>query len=51
MLIQLARTAEAPDQEGLIARAEAVAAIAAAHADDVDARGRFPREALSALKA
>ena len=51
MLIQLARTADAPDRQSLIARAEAVAAIAAVHADDVDARGRFPREALSALKA
>lgn len=35
----------------LAARAARVAAIAASHADDVDAEGRFPVEAVSALRA
>ena len=35
----------------LTARAQAVAVIAATYAEDVDARGRFPREALMALKS
>ena len=33
----------------LIERAERVAAVAAAHADDVDVKGRFPREAVDAM--
>ena len=33
------------------ARAAEVAAVAAAHADDVDRQGRFPSESLDALKA
>ncbi len=37
--------------EGTAARAARAAAIAAQHADDVDARGRFPQEAMDALKA
>ena len=36
---------------GLAERAARVAAIAAAHADDVDAKGRFPREAVDAMIA
>jgi acyl-CoA dehydrogenase len=51
MLIQLAQAVQTPSAADLITRAEAVAKIAAEHADDVDAQGRFPREALSALKA
>ena len=51
MLIQLAQTTEIERKSDLAARAEAAATVAAAYADDVDARGRFPREALSALKA
>ena len=52
MLIQLAKPipSAAPPRD-LIARAEAVATVAAAYADEVDALGRFPREAVSALKA
>lgn len=33
------------------ARAERVAAVAARHADAVDREGRFPEEAVAALKA
>ena len=33
----------------LVERAERVSAIAAAHADDVDVKGRFPREAVDAM--
>ena len=51
MLVQLARAAEADQNVDLTARAEVAAVVAAAYADDVDAHGRFPREALSALKA
>lgn len=36
---------------GYTERAERVAAVAAAHADDVDAKGRFPREAVDAMIA
>ena len=36
---------------GLAERAERVRAVAAAHADDVDAKGRFPREAVDAMIA
>ena len=36
---------------GLVERAERVAAVAAAHADDVDVKGRFPREAVDAMIA
>lgn len=36
---------------GLAERAERVCAVAAAHADDVDAKGRFPREAVDAMIA
>ena len=32
-------------------RAKRVAAVAAAHADDIDAKGRFPREAVDAMIA
>ena len=35
----------------LAERAKRVAAVAAAHADDVDAKGRFPREAVDAMIA
>ncbi|PTW62726.1 acyl-CoA dehydrogenase [Breoghania corrubedonensis] len=35
----------------LVERARRVAKIAASHADDVDARGRFPEEAIAAMKA
>ena len=35
----------------LAERAQRVAAVAAAHADDVDAKGRFPREAVDAMIA
>ena len=51
MLVQLAQTAPIPTDDDLAVRADTVAAIAAGHAGDVDRRGRFPREALSALKA
>jgi acyl-CoA dehydrogenase len=37
--------------KGLAERAERVSAVAAAHADDVDARARFPREAVDAMIA
>ena len=37
--------------EGALARAERAAAIAASHADAVDADARFPEEAIAALKA
>ena len=37
--------------KGLAERAERVCAVAAAHADDVDARARFPREAVDAMIA
>ena len=30
-------------------RAQRVSAVAAVHADDVDAKGRFPREAVDAM--
>ncbi len=40
----------APMDEALSARAGKVAAIAAKHADDVDAAGRFPHEAVAALR-
>ncbi len=51
MLIQLTQAAALSAPQDLIARAEQVARVAAEHAEDVDARGRFPREALAALKA
>ena len=35
----------------LTERAERVSAVAAAHADDVDAKGRFPRDAVDAMIA
>lgn len=35
----------------LVERARRVAAVAAKHADDVDIKGRFPREAVDAMKA
>lgn len=41
----------APQAESLCDRAQRVAAIAARHADDVDHAGRFPREAVEAMKA
>jgi acyl-CoA dehydrogenase len=41
----------APAAEPFMARAERVATIAAAHADAVDAAGRFPEEAIDALRA
>jgi acyl-CoA dehydrogenase len=44
--LKTASMAEAP-----LARAERAAEIAAAHAGDVDARARFPEEAVAALKA
>lgn len=34
----------------LVERARRVAAVAARHADDVDAKGRFPREAVDAMR-
>lgn len=37
--------------KGLAERVERVSAVAAAHADDVDAKGRFPREAVEAMIA
>ena len=37
--------------EALLTRAERAAEIAASHAADVDARARFPEEAIAALKA
>ena len=40
-----------PVRNTLASRAARVAAIAAAHADDVDAASRFPQEALDAAKA
>ncbi|NTF08865.1 acyl-CoA/acyl-ACP dehydrogenase [Agrobacterium rubi] len=40
-----------PPDATLIARASRVAAIAARHADDVDAAARFPTEAIDALRA
>ena len=55
MLIQLTRTADfVPNDlvvQGLMDRAEQVARVAAEQAEDVDVRGRFPREAMAALKA
>ncbi len=36
---------------GLAERAARVAAVAAVHADDVDANGRFPKEAIDAMRA
>lgn len=44
------KTAPAPT-ETVLARAERVAAIAAAHADAVDKEARFPEEAIAAIKA
>ena len=38
-------------EESFAARAARVAEIAAKHADTVDAEGRFPREAVDAMKA
>ena len=38
-----------PTLQSLVARSVEAAAIAAAHADDVDAKGRFPAEAIQAL--
>jgi acyl-CoA dehydrogenase len=38
-------------ENSLTARAQRVAAIAASHADDVDMEGRFPREAVDAMRA
>jgi acyl-CoA dehydrogenase len=35
----------------LAERAQRVAAVAKAHADDVDAKGRFPRETIDAMRA
>ncbi len=43
--------ATAPMEADLTARAQAVAAIAAAHAVEVDEQGRFPHEAIAAAKA
>src|ERR1700761_22630 len=40
-----------PVAESCLVRADRVAAIAANHADAVDAAGRFPEEAIEALKA
>ena len=40
-----------PVADSFLARAERVAAIAAQHADAVDAAGRFPEEAVEALRA
>lgn len=40
----------APQDETLSARAGRVATIAAKHADDVDVTGRFPQEAVDALR-
>ena len=40
-----------PVRDTLASRAARVAAIAAAHADDVDAASRFPQEALDAARA
>lgn len=40
----------APQDETLSARAGRVAAIAAKHADEVDVTGRFPQEAVDALR-
>jgi acyl-CoA dehydrogenase len=40
-----------PVAEPFLARAERVATVAAAHADAVDAAGRFPDEAIDALRA
>ena len=37
--------------EGLVARAQKVAAVAAAHADAVDAEARFPAEAIAAARS
>lgn len=51
MLVQLTRPAEAPASRDLMARAQAVAVVAAAYAEEVDSLGRFPHEALSALRA
>ena len=51
MLIQLTQTAALSAPKDLISRAEQVALVAAEHAEDVDARARFPREAMAALKA
>ena len=42
--------AVAPHREALSARAGRVAAIAAKHADAVDTEGRFPKEAVAALR-
>ena len=41
----------ASETPSLIDRAQRVAAIAARHADDVDREGRFPYEAVAAMKA
>lgn len=40
----------APASTGLAERAGRVAAVAAAHADDVDGKSRFPREAVEAMR-
>ena len=50
-MAQTAQTVPLPIRDDLASRAARVAMIAAAHADDVDARSRFPQEALDALKA
>ena len=41
----------APQDNTLSARAGRVAIVAAKHADDVDVAGRFPQEAIDALRA
>ncbi len=43
-------TAVVPAKTELSARAKRVASIAARHADDVDTAGRFPKEAIAALR-
>jgi acyl-CoA dehydrogenase len=45
-----ARSSEPGQGGAFITRAEAAAKIAAAHAEDVDARSRFPAEAFQALR-
>lgn len=49
VLVDLGARAEA--EKAMIAKARAVAKIAAEHAADVDAKARFPQEAFEALRA
>ncbi|HWC63733.1 MAG TPA: acyl-CoA dehydrogenase family protein [Rhizomicrobium sp.] len=50
-MLHSSKTPRPGENEASLARAERAAAIAAAHAADVDEKARFPAEAIAALKA